>query len=556
MPGPPPAPCGGHGEFDRSLRRALELDLITSDGDASGGAAIGGTGTDGFGTGGIAADGLGAGGRRHFPVPSAFTGERVARVPLSTAQDVHRAVRRARQATVTPAGAFRLALTLRSLLRADDRALRTALVHASGLGPRDAEAELGAADDVLRGYVTAARRHHRPATRLPRPAAWPWRAAGPRPGDGAGVPGARGGPRAPRCPDTADALVPPDGEDASDATDDVAAPDRTDAAGAPARPGAGATGGGHRAPVVAAALDPARPVASLLEGALPALLNGSPVITRADPRSTVVAALVILLAHAAGLPRGGWQLLVPEPGRAPALRALLAEHTDLLAPQCCGTSAPSAADGSRLPLARGLFVVRHDARVPAAARAAAHACFSRAGRSCCATPVVAVHIRHWSDFLRHLVESAERLSEATQRPSVLFAAQQEALARWLDSAVADGVRLLYRGPARSAAPRAAAPRPGPGPYVLTEPCPDRVRADAVPVGPVALVTPYVAWAEVLHLAERTGRHTCVFTRTRPSRLLPQLSPLPATDLRFNTAPRAGLPPLMALRALADGAHPR
>ncbi|MEV5343372.1 hypothetical protein AB0K93_33615, partial [Streptomyces sp. NPDC052676] len=87
------------------------------------------------------------------------------------------------------------------------------------------------------------------------------------------------------------------------------------------------------------------------------------------------------------------------------------------------------------------------------------------------------------------------------------------------------------------------------PVVLTSPHTDGAPFEPLPAGPVAVLFPYKAWKTVLYAAQRTGRHLGVCTRTKPAQLVPQFAMLPARDIRFDAAPRPGLPPAEMLRAL-------
>lgn len=243
--------------------------------------------------------------------------------------------------------------------------------------------------------------------------------------------------------------------------------------------------------VVTSYADPTRPLLSLLEGALPALLAGSAVTTVVDVPTAVVAALAAEAVGEAGLPEGVWQLLAARPADASGVYAALAEHAVGLAPQCCPPPCR--------PRRPGLLAVRHDGDARAAARAVLAGLTARGGRTCAATPVVAVHTARWREFHAELTVGARSL------------------------------------------PAGAALRAERGL--------DRVRPAEITAGPVAVVAPYTAWAEVLHLARETGAHAAVFTRARTGRLAPQFDALPATRPVLNDRPRPGLSPREAFREL-------
>ncbi|MFG2136489.1 aldehyde dehydrogenase family protein [Streptomyces sp. NPDC048650] len=418
------------------------------------------------------------------PVVSAFTGRYLTTVPASVPADVHRAVGRARDAqqqwrTVPLPRRIGILRELRSRFRAERDLLSPALVHGCGLSGADTAAELHAADRYFPSCETAARAHFR-RYRLTRP----------------------------------------------QLTGRVA--------GRPPVPG-------HA--VVTSCTDDARPLTSLLEGVLPALLCGTSVITRLSARTAVAALRVAQHARAAGLPDGVWQFVLPQSADAVwALHAVLAEHTDARAPQCCPSAAGPQEDVLAPP---GLLAVRHDASVPAAVRAAVPACFGRAGRLCASTSLVAVHQSAWTYFESAFTAAALHYAAHPASRTALPATDGERGAAWVRAARVCGARPVLGHP------RQLAPRPDGlwHPVVLAATSWDGAPVPAVPRAPVALLLRYTAWAEVLDLARHTNRHLGIFTRTRFSPLPAHVSGLPAEHITLNAAPGSGLSPRQALHIL-------
>ncbi|MGW1373157.1 aldehyde dehydrogenase family protein [Streptomyces sp. NPDC002446] len=300
------------------------------------------------------------------------------------------------------------------------------------------------------------------------------------------------------------------------------------------RPGTSSPSPPQRPTVAMSHVDGARPLVSLLEGALPALLTGVAVVSEVDHRTAVSALAVLAAAREAGLPRGMWAVVVDR--RAADLRCVLAEHVDRVVPQCC------AWDPWRPP-PPGLLVLRHDGDTRAAARATVRSCFARAGRRCAATPLVAVHEARLTAFLDHLARETARFRPVTALPHRQWRAR---LAAWTETAIGAGAR-----PVRAGAASGRASPSVPDPIILMA-APLGVEGLPRPsVGPVALLVRFSAWAEVLHLARRTGPHLGVFTRTRLTQLAPQFAGLAATRIRLNAAPEAGLPPRLAHADLGD-----
>ncbi|MFE0186525.1 aldehyde dehydrogenase family protein [Streptomyces sp. NPDC058989] len=288
-----------------------------------------------------------------------------------------------------------------------------------------------------------------------------------------------------------------------------------------------------RRPAVAMShVDGARPLVSLLEGALPALLAGVTVVSETDHRTSVPTLAVLAAAREAGLPHGCWALAVDR--QAADLRCVLAEHTDRVSPQCCAWD-----PWRRSP--PGLLVLRHDGDARSAARATIRSCFARAGRRCAATPLVAVHEVRLAAFLEHLARETARFGPATALPHHQWRARLHA---WTDAALDAGAQ-----PVGSGTPPGRGFPLVPDPIVLMAP---PLGAEALPwppVGPVALLVRFSAWAEALDLARRTGPHLGVFTSTRLAQLAPQFAGLAATRIQLNAAPEAGLPPHQAHAAI-------
>ncbi|MFE2498074.1 aldehyde dehydrogenase family protein [Streptomyces scopuliridis] len=286
------------------------------------------------------------------------------------------------------------------------------------------------------------------------------------------------------------------------------------------------------ATTVATHTDDSRPLASLLEAAVPALLDGSAVLSHVSPRAAVLAARLCAAAVAAGLPAGIWRLVIAPPGSPTA--AVLDEHAETVIPPCC----PAPCPGARRP---GLLVVRHDARLRTAVPQAGRACFSRAGQGCTAAPVVAVHDTQYGTFLRRLANLAAHLPAGGApgaRSSALSSLQGSGpcadFARFARS-IAHDARLhpvLTGGHRPDLAPylhepvvARTAPGPGPGPL------PDPALLAAIPPGPLALVVRYTHWSDVLALARHTGRHATLITNGRSAHLAAQFAGLPADDIR-------------------------
>ncbi len=293
---------------------------------------------------------------------------------------------------------------------------------------------------------------------------------------------------------------------------------------------------GHRPAVVSTLTESARPFTTLLEPVLPALTAGSCVVTQVTGRTAPIGAHLLSLARRAGLPPDAWQLVL---GDGSDLSCVLAEHADEHTVLCCPQGHAPA-----------LFIVRHDAHLPTALRAALVSCFATAGRPCTGTPLVAVHERHFPRFEEEFTAATARLpirpplAPDACLSSMADAAQLRSFQTYLHDARAAGAVTLHDGGHR--------PDLGPfvhGPVVLARPDAAGPLPHAIPPGPVAQLLPFHAWSEVLQLARRTSRHLGLHTRTSMTQLTPQLTGLPATDIRVNHTLRRH--PLAAVASLAS-----
>ncbi|MEV5342110.1 hypothetical protein AB0K93_27055, partial [Streptomyces sp. NPDC052676] len=183
--------------------------------------------------------------------------------------------------------------------------------------------------------------------------------------------------------------------------------------------------------VVASAVQEARPLVSLVEGALPALLCGHGVITHLTRATASTAAHLARAGLLAGLLPHQWQFILSlDPAGAFRTEALLAEHCDMRAPQCCGPGDP-------LGPVRGMLAIRHDASLRTAVRVALDACFTGGGLWCSATPLIAVHQDHWDAFTAAFARETRRLA-----PASLSSERAEYLTAWARKALTSGARPL------------------------------------------------------------------------------------------------------------------
>ncbi|WP_327296332.1 MULTISPECIES: aldehyde dehydrogenase family protein [unclassified Streptomyces] len=273
---------------------------------------------------------------------------------------------------------------------------------------------------------------------------------------------------------------------------------------------------------VATHAEDCKPLVSLLEAAVPALLTGSAVISHVSPRTAVLAARLCAAASASGLPPGTWQLVVAPTGSITA--AVLDEHADSVVPRCC----PATTAGARRP---GMLIVRHDADLRTAVAQARHACFDRAGRGCTAAPLVVAHDKHHDALLRRLTATAAQLP-ARAMSSLPGSRYSEEFTHFVRRVSADGADGTFR-PVLTGTPLSLYLHEA----VVTTAALDPELPAAIPPGPLAVVMRYSHWSDVLELARHTGRHATVITDARSTYLAGQFACLAANDIHLNRHPR-------------------
>ncbi|MFD5558589.1 aldehyde dehydrogenase family protein [Streptomyces sp. NPDC127068] len=262
-------------------------------------------------------------------------------------------------------------------------------------------------------------------------------------------------------------------------------------------------------------------------------MSGQCVVTAAST-STVVSALALrALAYQAGVPSAVWQVLHAQD---PVVVSALSEHCDASTRACC---TPRTLQGSQTRA--GTFIVRHDAHLPAAVRHALRCCFWAAGRPCTATPTLMVHARIHDEFMDRFTEAAARLPQhPLAHASAVFGAladahQMEDVRDYVRQCAVLGGRVLHDG--------GQLPHVAPhmhGPVVIQSPTPELLPRE-VPPGPIAVVSGYRSWSDVLYRVREAGRHVTVHTTTSVGQLAPQFAGPPPRDLTlvrpWNRVPR-------------------
>ena len=192
---------------------------------------------------------------------------------------------------------------------------------------------------------------------------------------------------------------------------------------------------------------------------LPALLAGNAVVTKPDAQTMLTALLGAQLLEEAGLPRDLWNV-VAGPGRE--LGTPLIECADyvcftgstatgkLIARQCADRLIGCSLElGGKNPI-----LVLRDADVERAAEGAVRACFSNAGQLCVSTERMFVADQVYDRFVDRFVARTEAMSLGVSADwgvdmgTLISQAQLDAVTAHVDDAVAKGATVLAGGRSR------------------------------------------------------------------------------------------------------------
>jgi len=192
---------------------------------------------------------------------------------------------------------------------------------------------------------------------------------------------------------------------------------------------------------------------------LPALLAGNAVVTKPDAQTMLTALLGAQLLEEAGFPRDLWNVVA---GPGPELGAPMVESADyvcftgstttgrLIATQCADRLIGCSLElGGKNPI-----LVLRDADVERAAEGAVRACFSNAGQLCVSTERMFVADQVHDRFVDRFVARTEAMSLGVSADwgvdmgTLISKAQLDAVTAHVDDAVAKGATVLAGGRAR------------------------------------------------------------------------------------------------------------
>ncbi len=262
------------------------------------------------------------------------------------------------------------------------------------------------------------------------------------------------------------------------------------------------------------------PISMGVGDTVPALLAGNAVVHKPDTQTALSVLWCIDLMIECGLPRDLWQVVVGDPAD---LGDTLIENADYIAftgstraGRLIAEKAAPRLIGYSLELGgKNPMIVLEDADLDKAARGAVRACFSNAGQLCISIERLLVHEKVYDAFLEKFAAEtkAMRLGSSLdfepQMGSLTSRRQLDAVTAHVEQAVAAGATVVAGGKAR--------PDLGPlfyEPTVLTEVTTDMDLCANETFGPVVSVYRFATEEEAITRANDThyGLNASVWTR--------------------------------------------
>ncbi|GAA1068908.1 succinic semialdehyde dehydrogenase [Kitasatospora nipponensis] len=262
------------------------------------------------------------------------------------------------------------------------------------------------------------------------------------------------------------------------------------------------------------------PLELSVSDALPAFVAGNAVVNKPDTQTALTALWARELLIEAGLPADLWQIVL---GEGPVVGPLVVEHADYVSftgstrtGRDVAQRAAARLVGASLELGgKNALLVLADADLHKAAEGAVRACFSSAGQLCISIERIFVHRSVADAFLTAFAErtSALRLGGSlgygADMGSLVSERQLENVTRHVDEAVKAGATVLAGGRAR--------PDLGPlfyEPTVLDGVTPDMAVCTEETFGPVVSVYRFDTEEEAVAAANSTpyGLNSSIWTR--------------------------------------------
>ncbi|MFI9589593.1 succinic semialdehyde dehydrogenase [Nonomuraea sp. NPDC052265] len=254
--------------------------------------------------------------------------------------------------------------------------------------------------------------------------------------------------------------------------------------------------------------------------AVPALLAGNALVHKPDTQTAMSTLWTIDLLAELGMPREIWQVVLGEPAE---IGDALLDDADYVAftgstrgGRKIAEEAAKRLIGCSLELGgKNPMVVLDDADLALAVQGAIRACFTNAGQLCLSIERLYVHASVFDDFAARLVKQVGNLKLgaghdwSVQMGSLTSRRQLDAVSAHVDDAVAKGATVLTGGRAR--------PDLGPlfyEPTVLTGVRDDMDLCRNETFGPVVALYPFTSEEEAIELANDTiyGLNASIWTR--------------------------------------------
>ncbi|TDC74524.1 succinic semialdehyde dehydrogenase [Actinomadura sp. 7K507] len=252
----------------------------------------------------------------------------------------------------------------------------------------------------------------------------------------------------------------------------------------------------------------------------PALMAGNAVIQKPDTQTCLSSLWVLDLLVELGLPRDVWQIVVGEPSEVGDPLLDEADYVSFTGSTRGGKAiaekvAPRLVAYSLELGGKNPMIVMPDADVERTARGAVRACFTNAGQLCISIERMYVHEDIYDKFVPRFVEVVNGMKLGTgldfdaEMGSLTYQRQLEAVTRHVDQAVKEGATVLAGGKAR--------PDVGPlfyEPTILADISGDMDLCASETFGPVVAVYKYRDEDEVVERANDTpyGLNASVWTK--------------------------------------------
>ncbi|WP_116026711.1 succinic semialdehyde dehydrogenase [Thermomonospora umbrina] len=192
---------------------------------------------------------------------------------------------------------------------------------------------------------------------------------------------------------------------------------------------------------------------------VPALMAGNAVVHKPDTQTCLSSLWVLDLLISLGLPKDLWQIVLGDPAE---IGDPLLDNADYVAftgstrggKAIVERIAPRLISYSMELGGKNPMLVLEDADLDRAARGAVRACFTNAGQLCISAERLYVHERIYDDFLTKFVARVKDMKLGTgldfeaEMGSLTYERQLEVVTRHVEQAVKEGATLLAGGKAR------------------------------------------------------------------------------------------------------------